>query len=232
MRARGIAAFLIPVLVAVAFPLRAQAGYRLQLSQTPRLEDSSLVNAKPPTMDHCGPFDEPVGYVRGSGEVTYMVTAAGTVDTMSFHVIHAENVSEPGLLSVSRRLLAHCRFHPARQSGHKVAVEVRQFIKVNTQRMNPLGIAELHRGREADEMPVVWYCDRLKGRKVHGRLVLRFVIGTDGWAEPGSVEVVSATSENMRNAASRVAHMCRYAPGRDLGQLLRVSVLQGFSFGY
>ena len=186
--------------------------------------------AELPELRKCGRPRELVGRLSGHGVVTYAVTRRGRVDMSSFQVAETEGISPAGLLSAARRLLADCQYRPARQAGEAVAVSVRHRVEFTTGTV-PNGIVEaLDEGRPVEEMPAVGRCEGLSAVSANGQVRLAFVIGLDGRPELETIKILSASNPTLRDAASRIARGCRYAPARSYGEPIRVLVTQNITF--
>ena len=174
-----------------------------------------------PRLRGCGRLEARVGMIRGHGMVRYLMTADGRPDTSSVEVLEAVDISEPGLASAAARLLAGCRFDPARQAGADVEVLVEQRIGFATRRQrgppvldprlaDPLPTPDsVLASPEVEEVPGVVSCGRLPTREL-GSVTVEFVIGIDGQPEPGSARATEASNPYIGQYAERFARGCRY----------------------
>jgi protein TonB len=67
------------------------------------------------------------------------------------------------------------------------------------------------------------YPPSLRDAGVTGETMLQFVIDENGRVEPGSIEVVSSSSEEFASAARRVAASMRFSPAKSGGHTVRVT---------
>lgn len=70
----------------------------------------------------------------------------------------------------------------------------------------------------------------LRNARMEGRVILQFVIGTDGRVEPSSIRTLRSTHQYFDEAARRALVTCRYRPGRFNSQPVRVVVQTPFEF--
>ena len=68
------------------------------------------------------------------------------------------------------------------------------------------------------------YPENLRRSGTGGTVRLSFVIGTNGKAEPGSIEVVDASTPALATAAKSVAENIEFVPGKKGGQSVRSRV--------
>lgn len=186
--------------------------------------------AEAPVLRRCGQPESPVGTLLGSGWVSYTVLPSGRMDSATLRVDSVKGISEAGLLSAARRLFSDCRYSPARQAKVPVAVTVRHRMAFETRHVVGVLADPQPDARSLEEMPAVGRCAGLGTIYPTGSVRLSFVIGRDGWAEPGSVEVLESSNPTLYRAAATLARRCRYAPGRVGGDPVRVLVTQRFTF--
>lgn len=74
------------------------------------------------------------------------------------------------------------------------------------------------------------YPPLLRDAGITGQAVLKFVIGTNGRVEPGSVSIVSSTHDQFGDAAIKVAERLRFKPMRIDGRPVRVAATFPISF--
>lgn len=67
---------------------------------------------------------------------------------------------------------------------------------------------------------------------IPGKVVMQFVVLTDGRVDPGSVKVMSSTHKAFEEPAKQgiTAGECKFTPGKSRGQPVKVLVQQGVSF--
>jgi protein TonB len=74
------------------------------------------------------------------------------------------------------------------------------------------------------------YPDALKSVGVQGNVVMRFIVGTDGRVEPGSIQAVSSPHKLFSDAVRSALLNTRYRPAEAGGQKVRQLVEQVFTF--
>ena len=74
------------------------------------------------------------------------------------------------------------------------------------------------------------YPDALKSVGVEGVVAMRFIVGTDGRVEPGSISVVSSPHKLFSEAVRTALLNSKYRPAEAGGQAVRQLVEQSFSF--
>ena len=74
------------------------------------------------------------------------------------------------------------------------------------------------------------YPPLLRDAGVTGQAIMKFVVGTDGRVEPGSVTVVSATNDQFGDAAKRVVEKMKFRTAKVNGKAVRVQVQQPIAF--
>ena len=70
----------------------------------------------------------------------------------------------------------------------------------------------------------------MKSAGIPGRVVMQFVVNTDGKADPGSLKVMNSTHKAFEDPARAAILKCPFKPGRSRGQPVRVLVQQAVSF--
>ena len=74
------------------------------------------------------------------------------------------------------------------------------------------------------------YPPALKTVGVQGSVTLRYVVGTDGRAEPGSVRVMNSTNKAFEEPAVETISKCTYKPAKIKGTAVRQLVEQNVRF--
>ena len=74
------------------------------------------------------------------------------------------------------------------------------------------------------------YPDALKSVGVEGAVAIRFIVGTDGHVEPGSIEVISSPNKLFSDAVRAALLTSRYRPAEAGSRVVRQLVEQSFSF--
>lgn len=87
---------------------------------------------RPPSMKGCDRSKQAVGYIVGTGTVSYVIGADGHADTASIKVVSHESMSAPALISVARRVLVTCSFHPAESIAGKTPALVAQRLSFSS----------------------------------------------------------------------------------------------------
>jgi protein TonB len=70
----------------------------------------------------------------------------------------------------------------------------------------------------------------MKSAGIPGRVVMQFVVNTDGKVDPGSIKVMNSTHKAFEDPAKQAMLKCPFKPGRSRGQPVRVLVQQAVSF--
>lgn len=192
--------------------------------------DSLAEGTELPVMRRCDKPSEPVGPIVGDGWVTYQVTSKGRVDLETLEVTETSGISAEGLYSAARRLLANCRYRPARQAGKSVPVTVSQHVAFTTGNFGGNVQEVLDSPGSVEEMPSIRRCTDVRARGFTGALTVSFVIGLDGRVEPDGVEILASSNSRLTRAAHSIAVSCRYTPARSMGEPVRVRVIQRFTF--
>ena len=65
---------------------------------------------------------------------------------------------------------------------------------------------------------------------IPGRVVMQFVVNTDGKVDPGSLKVMNSTHKAFEDPAKDALMKCPFKPGRSRGQPVRVLVQQAITF--
>ncbi|UCG88477.1 MAG: TonB family protein [Gemmatimonadota bacterium] len=92
------------------------------------------------------------------------------------------------------------------------------------------GSFEVDQLPELVSQPAVRYPPVLRQRGVEGRVLVEFVVMSDGRVDPSSVEVVEATNDQFRNPAERAVREMAFRPGRVQGESVAVRVQQSVAF--
>jgi protein TonB len=71
---------------------------------------------------------------------------------------------------------------------------------------------------------------QLRQARVEGRVLLRFVVDTEGRVDPSSVDVVSVTHSRFEGPARQAVVTCRYRPARFNDRAVRVTVMMPVDF--
>jgi protein TonB len=78
--------------------------------------------------------------------------------------------------------------------------------------------------------PGLRYPEAMRAVGIDGVVQLRYVVGTNGRVESGSITVVSSTNKAFENAAIETVRQSRYSPAKMRGQPVRQLVQQTFRF--
>jgi protein TonB len=78
--------------------------------------------------------------------------------------------------------------------------------------------------------PAPRYPESLRSAGVSGEVLLRFIVGTNGRVEPGSIEVVSTPHQAFVDAVRTALLATRFRPAEVGGHAVRQLVEQSFSF--
>jgi protein TonB len=99
---------------------------------------------------------------------------------------------------------------------------------------------EVFLAAEVDETPSVEagasclgkYPPVMQSAGIPGKVVLQFVVNTDGRVDPGSIKVMSSTHKAFEEPARQgiTASTCKFKAGKSRGQPVRVLVQQAVSF--
>lgn len=65
---------------------------------------------------------------------------------------------------------------------------------------------------------------------IPGKVVMQFVVNTDGRVDPGSLKVMSTTHKAFEPPAKEAISKCPFKPGKSRGQPVRVLVQQAMTF--
>ncbi|HKV75373.1 MAG TPA: hypothetical protein VJN95_12710 [Gemmatimonadales bacterium] len=207
------------VLLAPGAPLSAQgSGFAIRdgdyLSPITVPADPDMKKA--PSMKGCDRSKQSVGYIVGSGVISYVIGTDGHADTASVKVVSHETMSAPALISVARRVLVTCSFRAAESVAGKAPALVAQRLSFTSATGMPAprvlvektdssaaaaGDTSIHlhtsisnRGDsgavEATAMtaegPARLSCPTPKFT-YSGAFALEFIVGKDGRVEPASV---------------------------------------------
>ena len=74
------------------------------------------------------------------------------------------------------------------------------------------------------------YPSILREAGIEGRVVIEFVVDTSGAVEPWTLRVLSSTHQLFEIRATAAVEACRYRPGSQGGQLVRVRMIQPINF--
>lgn len=74
------------------------------------------------------------------------------------------------------------------------------------------------------------YPDALRSVNVEGVVVMRFIVGTDGRVEPGSIQAISSPNKLFTDAVRSALLGSRYRPAEAGGEKVRQLVEQQFAF--
>ena len=78
--------------------------------------------------------------------------------------------------------------------------------------------------------PVPRYPEVLRNAMIEGRVIVNFVIGIDGKADPSTMDVVEATNSGFISSAREVIASCTFRPGRMYGQPVKTLVRMPVTF--
>ena len=134
------------------------------------------------------------------------------------------------------------RFDPRDFTGKGVEGGIATGIVGGTGPVNIEG--EVFLAAEVDDSPVMTnqgacqaylldqYPAVMKSAGIPGRVVLQFVVNTDGKVDPGSVKVTSSTHKAFEEPARKIMtnSACAFKPGSSRGTPVRVLVQQAVSF--
>lgn len=70
----------------------------------------------------------------------------------------------------------------------------------------------------------------LRSARVEGRVVLQYIVNTDGRVDPASITTLQSPHRQFDDAARRALATCRYRPGRAESRPVRVMVQTPFTF--
>jgi TonB family protein len=88
--------------------------------------------------------------------------------------------------------------------------------------------AQLDRLPRVKARPVTYYPQEFQKEKA--RVVLQFVVDTDGTVDSNSIQVISTTNDHFDEAARLSALALIFEPGEKQGVPVRVTVRQPFTF--
>ena len=74
------------------------------------------------------------------------------------------------------------------------------------------------------------YPDALRSANLEGAVVMRFIVGTNGRVEPGSIKVLSTPHKQFSEAVRAALLSARYRPAQAGGHAVRQLVEQSFNF--
>jgi TonB family protein len=78
--------------------------------------------------------------------------------------------------------------------------------------------------------PLPRYPDSLKAARIEGRVILRYIVGTDGRVEGGSVQVLSSTRKEFEEPAIEAIRQSTFRPAKLKGVAVRQMVEQVVRF--
>lgn len=230
-----------------ASPLSAQGTQAIQVREGDLLGpvahavDPALRES--PALQQCDFRTPVVGYLAGSGIVTYVIRPSGRADTATVKVVAADSVSPEGLRSVAVRLLGRCQFRPARTERGKVPALVQQRLSLRSRGLqkvllppeslpaldpldpSPIAVYDLT-APALEEVPAPIRCS--VPYVATGTVTVSLVVGPDGRAERNSADALRAEPAVLTRYASRLAESCRFTPGRVRGEPVRVRLVQTF----
>ncbi|HKV75371.1 MAG TPA: hypothetical protein VJN95_12700 [Gemmatimonadales bacterium] len=197
---------------------------------------------KPPLLRDCRRSKQAIGYINGSGVITYVVTVEGRADTSTVKVVSHQGMSSASLVSVAQRVLAACSYYPAESvAGHAPAL-VAQKLSFRSGGTHPVatlppGSADAGQAegpedvRNVDEAPAQLDCEYPRRFSGTANFILEFIVGADGRVESGSITVVNSVPPppELLKEAKELELSCRFAPGRVDGVPVRTLVRQPFS---
>lgn len=130
-------------------------------------------------------------------------------------------------------------FLPVEASGLRLSLagDMEQDFQLSAARPNAGGVMTEQFTVDQVDDPVAYlsgpkpeYPADLKARKVEGRVTLRFIVGREGKAETGSVQVVNSTNREFEAAAVAVISGSLFKPARIKGTPVRQIVEQSIRF--
>ena len=97
---------------------------------------------------------------------------------------------------------------------------------------------EVFLAAEVDETPQVdnpancqpRYPQVMQSAGIPGKVVMQFVVNTDGKVDPSSLKVMNSTHKAFEDPAKEALIKCAFKPGRSRGQPVRVLVQQAVAF--
>ena len=89
---------------------------------------------------------------------------------------------------------------------------------------------EVERAVEVTRAPEPRYPDALKSVGVEGVVAMRFIVGTNGRVETGSISVISSPNKLFSDAVRAALANARYRPAQAGGHAVRQLVEQSFQF--
>jgi protein TonB len=70
----------------------------------------------------------------------------------------------------------------------------------------------------------------MKAAGINGKVIMQFVVNTDGRVDQGSMKIMSSTHKAFEDPAKQAMFKCPFKPGRSRGSPVRVLVQQAISF--
>jgi len=89
---------------------------------------------------------------------------------------------------------------------------------------------ELDEPARALEQPSPRYPPAMQAAGLEGFVVLEFIIGTDGQAEPASIKVIQSTHKEFERSAIETILRSRFSPAKLAGEKVRQLARQKLSF--
>jgi len=89
---------------------------------------------------------------------------------------------------------------------------------------------EVDRAVEVVRAPEPRYPDALRSADLEGAVVMRFIVGTNGRVEPGSIKVLSSPHKQFSEAVRAALLSAKFRPAETGGHAVRQLVEQSFSF--
>lgn len=89
---------------------------------------------------------------------------------------------------------------------------------------------EVDRTVEVVRAPEPRYPDALRSADLEGAVVMRFIVGTNGRVEPGSIKVLSSPHKQFSDAVRDALLNAKFRPAQAGGHAVRQLVEQSFSF--
>lgn len=124
-------------------------------------------------------------------------------------------------------------FDPKDYSGVGVEGGIATGVEGGT---GPVDLNQIFSEAAVDQTPVLlshppqYYPPLLKDAGIQGSVTLRFVIKTDGHADPKSIKVISSTNKAFEDPAKNLILGSVFRPGRLHGQPVAVLVEQSVAF--
>ncbi len=81
------------------------------------------------------------------------------------------------------------------------------------------------------QMQIRQSAQSLLAQGVSGKVQVRFIVDQDGKVDPKSVQVVAATSDQLRSFAAQVVKQIRFVPGKKDGAPVKSQVMLPLTIG-